>query len=78
MATITEARTPAVEDLLIRLRRFVWLSSGMFSIAAMSLAFSGYFGLGAVESAGANFLAAVAAAGLFGLASLLKFGPYSA
>ena len=78
MATITEPRKPDDEGVLSRVRKFVWLSSGMFSLAALSLAFSGYFAFGGMESAGTNFLAAVVAAGLFGLTSLLRFGPYSA
>jgi hypothetical protein len=60
-----------------RVEKFVWLASGMFSVAALGLAFTGYITFAAYERAGASFLAAVAASGVFGITSLLKFGPPS-
>lgn len=79
MATIPEPPEDADDPTFLdRLRQFLWLWSGMFSVAALGLAFTGYFTLGAIESATSNFLAAVASAGLFGLATLLKFGPATA
>ncbi len=81
-APTSNALPPPPEDAeptwLMRVQRFLWLWSGMFSVAALFLAFSGYFGLGGIESAATNFIAAVVSAGLFGLVSLLKFGPASA
>jgi|GEM_PF-3694659 len=86
MASFTESPSvdppPPPDDLwatvLYRLPFLLWLFSGMFSLASLALAFAGYFGVGAFESANANFLAALVAAILFGVASLLKFGPESA
>src|SRR3989304_788223 len=69
---------PAEEDLLSRVRRFLWLSSGMFSVASLSLAFTGYAGFGTFEAASANFLASIVSAAVFGIASLLPFGPVPA
>ncbi|HKZ98454.1 MAG TPA: hypothetical protein VJ326_02535 [Thermoplasmata archaeon] len=60
-----------------RLEKFVWISSGMFSVAALGLAFTGYVTFAAYEEAGSNFLAAIAASGIFGLTTYLKFGPPS-
>lgn len=83
MAAITEGGT--VEDAVVlddvpfvaRIREFLWLSSGMFSAAALSLSFLGYFTLGAPEDALRNFLAAVVSSVLFGLCTLLRLGPDS-
>lgn len=85
MATISE---PAVSEavhledvgvgLEVRIREFVWLSSGMFSAASLSLAFLAYFTLGAAEDAARNFGAAVVSSLLFGLCTVLKLGPESA
>lgn len=79
MASVTEPPAPdeTPEGILARARRFVWLSSGMFSLAALGLAFTGYFAFGSVDDGNANFLAALASGVVFGLASLLKFGPAS-
>lgn len=67
----------ALSTIVARLPLFLWLFSGMFCVGSLALAFAGYFGFGAFESASANFLAAVVAAILFGAASILKFGPIS-
>lgn len=82
MATITETEAPeAIEVLEIplaaRVREFLWLSSGMFSAAALALSFLGFFTLGAEEDAARNFLAAVASSILFGICTVLKLGPDS-
>jgi len=73
--------TVAEPSLMKRFQKFLWLWSGMFSIAALFLAFASYFGLGGagsnLQAAGTNFLAAIASAALFGLVSLLHFGPAS-
>lgn len=88
MATLSHetAIPPPPEDaeptFLVRFQRFLWLWSAMFSVAALFLAFTGYFGLGSVggnmEAAGTNFVAAIVSGGLFGIVSLLKFGPANA
>ncbi len=62
---------------IARLRQFFWLASGMFSASALSLAFLGYFAMGAADDAARNFAAAVAASILFGAATILKLGPES-
>ena len=64
-------------SLLVRLRKFLWVWSGMFSVACLALAFTGFAALGAFEAAASNFLGAVVSGGLFGVASLLRFGPDS-
>lgn len=62
-------------SLISQIRHFLWLSSGMFSMSAFALAFLDYWTLGPQEQAATHFLAAVVAAALFGVATLLKFGP---
>jgi hypothetical protein len=61
-------------ELPLRMRRFVWLSTGMFSAASLAMAFVGYFFAGSFEGAGSHFLASIVSGGLFGIASVLKFG----
>ena len=80
MATIAEPPEPddAAPSLLARLENFLWLSTGMFSLAALGLAATGYLAFGSFESGSSNFLASIASGGLFGLASLLKHAPASA
>ena len=58
-----------------RLRKFLWLSSGMFSAASFAIPFVGFMAYGTSQTASTNFLAAVVSACLFGIASLLHFGP---
>lgn len=70
-----EAEREAAPDLLAQFRKFLWLSSGLFSSSSLALAFADYFAAGAYQQAGTHFLAAVVAAGLFGIATLLKLGP---
>lgn len=84
MATQAEHATPA--DLLeplaltffVRLRKFLWLSSGLFSAAALAVPMIGVLAFGSMEGVGPSFLAALASACLFGLASIFHFGPDSA
>lgn len=85
MATISEpavAEAGHLEDVGVgleaRIREFLWLFSGMFSAASLSLAFLAYFTLGAAEDAARNFAAAIVSSALFGLCTLLKLGPDSA
>jgi hypothetical protein len=60
-----------------RIRKFLWLSSGLFSAACFAMPALGIFSLGAVETEGigASFLVGIPIACLFGLTSLLRFGP---
>ncbi len=90
MATVTEQVTlepPETVEVVVevpdlnffgRVRKFLWLSSGMFSAASFAIPFIGYMGYGSTQVASTNFLAAIVSACLFGLASLLHFGPETA
>ncbi len=82
MATTTAAEARSGEPLLepvptlmAQFRKFLWAASGMFSTSSLSLAFLDYFAGGSSQQAATHFLAAVAAAGLFGIATFLKLGP---
>ena len=70
---------PDVELTLVgRIRKFLWLSSGLFSAASFAIPAIGLFAYGTTEGMGTNFLAAVVSACLFGVTSLLHFGPNEA
>ena len=70
---------PDVELTLVgRIRKFVWLSSGLFSAASFAIPAIGLFAYGTTEGMGTNFVAAVVSACLFGVTSLLHFGPNEA
>lgn len=82
MATMADTETPEAIEVLdlplaARVREFLWLSSGMFSAAALALSFLGFFTLGAQEDAARNFFAAVVSSILFGICTVLKLGPDS-
>jgi hypothetical protein len=84
MATIAVAESlPAEADLLpvsllSQFRRFLWLASGMFSTSSLALAFLDYWIAASSDQATTHFLAAVVAAALFGVATVLKLGPSEA
>ena len=80
MATVTgtSSRQDYVPEFPKRLKRFLWLSSGMFSAASFAIPFIGFMTYGSTQVASTNFLAAIVSAFLFGLASLLHFGPETA
>ncbi|MGI0149540.1 MAG: hypothetical protein ACREDF_08430 [Thermoplasmata archaeon] len=90
MATTMEPAFPAVPavpaDLaepfeltfFARIRKFFWLSSGLFSAASFAIPAIGLLAFGTSDGVGTNFLAAIVSACLFGLASLLHFGPETA
>jgi len=65
-------------ELPLRVRRFVWLSTGMSSAASLGLAFMGYSGMGTFEDAASSFLASIVSGAMFGIACLLKLGPNEA
>lgn len=82
MATIAETGTTESIEVLdvpfaARVREFLWLSSGMFSAAALALSFLGFFTTGAQEDAMRNFTAAVVSSAMFGICTVLKLGPDS-
>lgn len=58
-----------------RVRKFLWLSSGLFSAASLAIPMIGYMAFGTFDGMVTNFVAAVVSAALFGLASFLHFGP---
>ena len=80
MATVTGTsfRQDYVPELPKRLKRSLWHSSGMFSAASFAIPFIGFMTYGSTQVASTNFLAAIVSAFLFGLASLLHFGPETA
>jgi len=69
-----DAETPVL-TLMDRLRKFLWLSSGLFSAAAFAVPAIGVIAYGTFEGGETSFLAAVASAGLFCVTTLLNFGP---
>lgn len=82
MATTTVTEALDVEPVLdvtptlaAQLRKFLWLASGMFSISSLALAFGDFFAARSYNAASTHFLAALAAAALFGVATFLKLGP---
>lgn len=88
MATTTaEPALPAVPadfveplelTFLVRIRKFLWLSSGLFSAASFAIPAIGVLAFGTLDGLGTSFVAAVVSACLFGLGSLLHFGPDTA
>ena len=83
MATVTEVRNRIQDsgydaELPLRIRHFVWLSTGMFSAAALALAFLGYLWTGTFADAPSNFLASIVSGAMFGVSCVLKFGPTDA
>lgn len=79
-ATSSERVEPAAFTFRARIRKFVWLWSGLFSAASFAMPALGLLGVGRIEieAIGTSFLAGVMSAGLFGLTSLLHFGPDTA
>jgi len=78
IVTSTWFRHDYVPELPRRLKRFLWLSSGMFSAAALAVAFLGYYYVGSFQEASSNFIASIASGGIFWASDSLKFGPSSA
>ncbi len=82
MATTTATEAVALEPsleasstLIAQFRKFLWVASGLFSTSSLALAFLDFFAAGAYAQANTHFAAAVAAAALFGVATVLKLGP---
>lgn len=80
MATVTSAwhENGYEAELPLRVRRFVWVATGMFSAASLAIAFMGYFWSASFDGAASHFMASMVSGGLFGLTSFLKFGPSEA
>ncbi len=72
--TGTSFRQDYVPELPKRLKRFLWLSGGMFSAGALAVAFVGCYFAGAFEEDATNFLVSVVSAGIFWISNTLKFG----
>ena len=77
-ATPADLLEPLALTFFVRLRKFLWLSSGLFGAAALAVPMIGVLAFGSMEGVGPSFLAALASACLFGLASIMHFGPDSA
>jgi len=77
-ATRADLIEPLALMFFVRLRKFLWLWSGLFSAAALAVPMIGVLAFGSMEGVGPSFLAALASACLFGLVSILHFGPESA
>src|SRR5438046_10554237 len=80
MATVTGLRNhwrefDVAAELPVRFRHFAWLSTGMFSAAALALAFLGYAWSGNGAGAAANFFASLLSGGLSALTAVLTFAP---
>src|SRR2546428_8740559 len=68
---------PDVELTLVgRIRKFVWLSSGLFSAASFAIPAIGLFVYGTTEGMGTNFLAAVLSASPLRVAASPPFSPH--
>lgn len=63
---------------LPRIRKFLWLASGLLSAACFAVPVMGLVAFGTANDVGTSFLVAVVSAGLFGVASLWHFGPDTA
>jgi 4-hydroxybenzoate polyprenyltransferase len=61
-----------------RLRKFLWIASGLLSAACFAVPVMGLIAFGTANDVGASFVIAVASACLFGVASVRHFGPESA
>src|SRR5256885_16961859 len=83
MAAVTQIRNRWHDsgydaELPVRIRHFVWLSTGMFSAAALALSFLGYAWTGTFAQAASNFLASIVSGAVFGISSCLQFRPADA
>jgi len=61
-----------------RIRRFLWLASGLLSAACFAVPVMGWVAFGTANDVGTSFVVAVVSASLFGVASLWHFGPETA
>lgn len=82
MATTTATESFAIEPtfeaaptLVAQLRTFLWLASGLFSTSSLAIAFVDVFVAEAYAQASTHFIAAVVAAVIFGVATVMKLGP---
>ena len=74
LTSVAEAEAPVL-TFMDRVRKFMWLSSGLFSAAAFAVPAVGVMVYGTFEGGGTSFMAAVVSACLFGVTTLLNFGP---
>jgi 4-hydroxybenzoate polyprenyltransferase len=63
---------------LPRIRRFLWIASGLLSAACFAVPVMGLIAFGTANNVAASFVTAVVSACLFGVTSLWHFGPESA
>ena len=74
LAPVNDVEIPVL-TLTDRLRKFLWLSSGLFGAAAFAVPAVGVILYGTYDGGGTSFLAAVISACLFGVTTVLNFGP---
>lgn len=77
-ATVADLVEPFELSFFGRIRKFLWLSSGMFSAASFAIPVIGVMAFGSTDGLGTGFLAGIVSACLFGITSLLRFGPETA
>ena len=77
-AMAADLAEPLELTFLARVRTFLWLSSGLFSVASFAIPAIGILAFGTLDGLGTSFLAGVVSACLFALTSLLHFGPDTA
>lgn len=75
LAVSADWTEPIELSLFPRIRKFLWISCGLFSAASFAIPAFGAVAFGTSEGLGTSFLAAIVSACLFGVASLLHFGP---
>jgi 4-hydroxybenzoate polyprenyltransferase len=61
-----------------RIRKFLWIASGLLSAACFAVPVMGLIAFGTANDVAASFVTAVVSACLFGVTSLWHFGPESA
>ena len=66
---------PIELSLFARIRKFLWISSGLFSAASFAIPAIGVVAFGSTVGLDTSFVAGIVSACLFGLACLLHFGP---
>ena len=77
-AVAADLAEPLELTFLERIRKFLWLSSGLFSAASFAIPAIGILAFGILDGLGTSFLAAGVSGCFFGLASLLHFWPDTA
>jgi membrane associated rhomboid family serine protease len=77
-AAVADLAEPLELSFLGRIRKFLWLSSGIFSAVSFAIAAIGVVAFGHLDGLGTSFLAAIISASVFGATSLHRFGTETA